>query len=205
MSLIERARAWSGLLRKRRVVVDGVVLTILPGVLDPVLFRSGAWLARQVAQRVPAGASVLDLGCGSGVVGLLAQQAGARVIATDIDPRAVRTAQRNGLSDVRQGDLFAPVTGLRFDWVCFNPPYFPGRPRGGYGTALHGGPALEVIQRFSAALPAHLTPGGVGLVVLSDRAPDAPAALGDGWRLLCEAPAADEVLSLWRLAPGSRR
>ena len=126
------------------------------------------------------------------------------MVAVDIDRRAVKAARFNGLPDVRHGDLFAPVYQERFDHICFNPPYFKGRPRRWkrYSQALYGGTRLEVIRRFSAALPDHLTANGEGLVVLSDRAPGALEALGPGWERLVEETVTDalgsEVLILYR-------
>jgi len=199
--LIGRARAWRGLRRTRRVRVDDHTLVVPPGVLDPVLFRSGAWFAREVA-RAARGRRVLDLGCGTGVVGVLAQAAGARVVATDIDPRACAAARDNGLGDVRRGDLFEGVQGERFDLVAFNPPYLRGRAQDHpLGRALYGGEDLTVIRRFAAALPGMLSDGGAGWVVLSDRARGAAAALGPGWRMARAEQLGDEVLALWCVGP----
>lgn len=189
-------------IRTRTVTVEGVTLRVPPGVLDPVLFRSGAWFAREVAARVrelPGRPQLLDLGCGSGVVGLLAWVHGARVVATDIDPRAVAAARDNELYDVRQGDLFEAVRGERFDVVCFNPPYLPGSPgEGVHDRALYGGPRLEVVRRFGAEVDAHLSARpGRAWVCWSDRAPPLPEILGPGWTCLVEERVEDEVLSLW--------
>ena len=190
-----RVLAWLGLIRGRRVRVDGLELRVPAGVLDPQLFRVGAWFAHEVATRVRPGDRLLDLGCGSGVVGALAKAAGARVTATDVDERAVAAARANGVDDARLGDLFAPVGEDRFDLVCFNPPFFPGEPeRRPYGRALYGGPRLELVRRFAAELDAHLAEGGVPLVAWSDRAPDPADALGSGWRVCAEARLLDERL-----------
>ena len=65
--MLSRLRTHWLLRRTRQVQVDGHILTIPPGVLDPVLFRSGSWFARQVAASLPnAPFRLLDLGCGSG-------------------------------------------------------------------------------------------------------------------------------------------
>lgn len=211
--MLDRARAALGLLHTRTVSVDGLALRVPPGVIDPVLFRSGAWFARQLARRVTPGARLLDLGCGTGVVGLLARRAGATVVAVDIEPAAVQAARENGLPDVRQGDLFAPVAGERFDLVAFNPPYLAGEPRGrldrqrSLGRALYGGPELEVVRRFGEQVAGHLAPGGVAWVCWSDRAPEAPRKLlGRDWEEVGSAVVEGEMLSLWnRLDPTSRR
>ena len=77
------------------------------------------------------GSKVLDLGCGSGVVGiLLARQLGVEnVFLADVDPLAVQTAQRNavlnGLPDlcVIQSDGFRDIRESAFDHILSNPPY----------------------------------------------------------------------------------
>ena len=61
------------------------------------------------------GAPVLDLGCGTGVLGILAHHRGARMVFTDVDPNSVRTcrdrALANGVPDpvVVRSDLLAEV------------------------------------------------------------------------------------------------
>lgn len=198
-----RARlfALAGLLFPRRVFVGGVSLLVPPGVLDPKLFRTGAWFAERVAREVRPGQRVLDLGCGSGVVGALAARAGARVTAVDLDARAVAAARRNGIADARRGDLFAPLDGERFDLVCFNPPYLPGEPAGrAFGLALYGGPKLEVVTRFVEEVERHLAPGGRALVAWSDRAPAAWAQLGPRWARACAEAVEGEMQEIWELA-----
>ncbi len=52
-------------------------------------------LMRWVNQLAPAATSMLDLGCGSGILALVAARHGADVHGVDIDPAAVRDAHRN--------------------------------------------------------------------------------------------------------------
>ena len=72
-----------------------------------------------------------------------------------------------------QGDLFAPVAGLRFDLVLFNPPFFRGRPKSRRDMAWRG---TDVMERFAAGLPLALVPDGRALVVLSTDG-DAPGMI----------------------------
>ena len=104
--------------------VEGRELQIPPGVMDPVLFKTGLWFAQSMRQHWRTSESVLDLGCGAGLLGVLAQNDGLRVTATDLSPQACLAARKNGIQDVRQGELFEPVLGERFDHICFNPPYY---------------------------------------------------------------------------------
>jgi HemK-related putative methylase len=164
--------------RYNRLVIewlDGVPLVVLPQVFNPVLLRTGAFLARTLV-RLPLGAAgadlaVLDMGAGSGVGAVFAARRGARVVAVDINPEAVRCARMNALLnhleeriEVREGDLFAPVAGLTFDLVLFNPPFYRGVPRSKLDQAWRG---LDVFERFARGLAGALKPGGRALVVLS--------------------------------------
>lgn len=161
--------------RHNRLVVERVGadrLIVLPGVFNPRLFATGEFLVAALDRHsVTPGAAVLDLGTGSGVAALAAAALGARVVAVDLSPPAVRCARLNALLrgvedrvDVRAGDLFEPLRGERFDLVLFNPPYFRGAPRDALDMAWH---AVDVIERFAAGVAAHLAPGASALVVLS--------------------------------------
>ena len=152
--------------------VQDMRLMVIPSVFNPRLLRTGAYFAGCIAaQRLGAGADVLDMGTGSGVCALMAARHARRVVAVDINPAAVRCAQANALMnnlqgrlEVRQGDLFAPVAGERFDLVLFNPPFVPGSARNDRERAWR---SLDVAGRFAAGLAAHLNPGGQALVLLS--------------------------------------
>jgi SAM-dependent methyltransferase len=74
---------------------------------------------------VPKGSTVIDVGCGSGVLGIVAARLGAgRVVGCDASPEAVAVAQQNaerlGLADrmeFRHGNLLEPVTDVSADIV----------------------------------------------------------------------------------------
>lgn len=171
---------WRPFLRRRlgRVrleEVDGVPLVVLPEVFNPAVFRTSGLLARALAAWTPPGSSgevrALDLGTGSGIGAVFAARRGFRTVAVDINPHAVRCARINALLhrleeriDVRQGDLFAPVAGERFDLVLFNPPFFRGEPASDLDRAWRG---TDVLERFAAGLPAALAEGGTALLCLS--------------------------------------
>ncbi len=84
-------------------------------------------LAEAAASDVPGRA--LDLGAGTGYVGLYLAQRGWDVDAVDVSPRAVELVQRNAARTgqrmrVYQSDMFASVPGA-FDAIAFNPPMRP--------------------------------------------------------------------------------
>jgi methylase of polypeptide subunit release factors len=71
----------------------------------------------------------LDVGTGCGSQALLAARHADQVVATDVTERALRVARLNlELNDVRnvelrEGSLFEPVAGERFDLIVSNPPF----------------------------------------------------------------------------------
>jgi methylase of polypeptide subunit release factors len=141
--------------------LDGVTVP-LPD--DHVIGVGGASATlAQVTVRPPVHTG-LDLGTGCGVQALHLGQHCSRVVATDILPRALAmarlTAAMSELAvDLREGNLFEPVVGERFDLVVSNPPFVVSA--GARFTYRDSGlPLDEVCRRLVAEAPAHLTDGG---------------------------------------------
>jgi SAM-dependent methyltransferase len=115
-----------------------------------------------------------DIGTGTGVLAaVLARRGIQRVVATDLDPRALACARENviqlGLSDridVVQADLFPDG---RASLVICNPPWIPARPSSPLENGIYD-PESRMLRGFLQSLPDHLDPGGEGWLILSDLA-----------------------------------
>ena len=137
--------------------------------VDHVLGVGGASLTlARLTPRSPAG-TALDLGTGCGVQALHLGRHVSQIVATDRNPRAVRlagiTAALSGQAwDLREGSLFEPVQGERFDLVVSNPPFVisPGH-RYTYRDA--GLPADDLGRLLVSKVPAHLAEGGTAVVL----------------------------------------
>jgi len=192
--------------------VLGRPLVVLPSVFNPKLLRTGAFFAESLnAVLIPPNARVLDLGTGTGVAALVAAEWAGSIVATDINPEAVRAARINALLnrlhariEVRPGDLFAPVAKERFDVVLFNPPYYRGAPRDLRDAAWRS-PDLD--ERFARELGDHLEPEGHALVCLSTDGDvpfvDALGEAGFDVELASERDLVNEVLRLYRVSKAS--
>ncbi len=98
--------------------------------IDPALaFGSGhhettASCLEAIGGFVQKGDTLLDVGCGSGILGIAAAMLGAEVDACDTDPLAVENAQKNfALNDQRLGKIWegsAPAAEREYDVVVAN-------------------------------------------------------------------------------------
>jgi 16S rRNA (guanine1207-N2)-methyltransferase len=130
-------------------------LRSLPGVFAYDRIDEGTALLLE-ALAIPAGARVLDAGCGYGIIGLVAARMGAaQVDMVDVNIFAVAAAEENiGRNGVANAHAF-PNDGVpegaarHYDVVATNPPF-------------HVGKAIEydVTHAFVERAPGALKPGG---------------------------------------------
>ncbi|SAL70207.1 N5-glutamine S-adenosyl-L-methionine-dependent methyltransferase [Caballeronia terrestris] len=141
-------------------------------------------------------ARVLELCTGSGCLAILAAQAfeNADIDAVDISPAALEVAHRNvddyGLDDriaLYEGDLFAPLPGVRYEVIITNPPYvnaiamsnLPAEYRHEPELALAGGAdGMDVVRRIVAEASKWLTEDGVLVVEIGNERENVEASLG---------------------------
>jgi release factor glutamine methyltransferase len=140
-------------------------------------------------------ADILDMGTGSGVIGLSLAEAfpNARVVLADVSTEALSLARENAealaLTDrveFVQSDLFAALPGRRFDILAANLPYIAA-PEIAELTpevqrdpllALEGGPrGTELIERFLQSVTQHLTLQGLVALEVGSGQTEALAAI----------------------------
>jgi len=156
------------------IVVLGRPLTVLPGVFSPRFSRSPDFLASY--WRIPPRARVLDLGCGTGVLSVLALLDGAgQVVALDSNPQALENTRINlerhglaGRAELRLGSGYGPIhPGERFDVILLSPPFYNREARtpleSGCFDAGHG-----FLRESLQGLLARLAPEGRAFAVFSD-------------------------------------
>jgi release factor glutamine methyltransferase len=166
----------------------GLDIRVDPGVYVPRW--QSELLARRAVERLPADGVAIDLCTGAGAIArtLMAHRPGARVVASDVDERAVACAAGNGV-EVHRGDLFAPLPDElagRVDVVVGVVPYVPTpelallqRDTLTFESPLSydgGDDGTEILRRVVRDAPRFLRRGGALLLELGAGQPDALAA-----------------------------
>lgn len=115
------------------------------------------------------------MGCGTGVVSVIAASKGAVCTAVDINPMAVKSASENaaanGFGDkikVFGGNLFSAIPfSISYDIIFFNPPYYKGTPANDFERAFKGGDNYEVIGEFLKTAREYLSSEGYICMIIS--------------------------------------
>ena len=143
-------------------------LHVRPGVFSPT--TTSRTLAD--ALEINPGDTVIDVGCGSGVLAFVAAKLGAgKVYGCDLSGPAVRAARENaamlGLSDVcefRQGDLLEPVRDVHADVLIGDVSGIPDElaaVTGWFDRVPAGGPTgAELPRKLLGSIGDTLAPGG---------------------------------------------
>lgn len=147
----------------------------LPGVYAPK--GDTSLLLENVSDCVGRGTRVLDLGTGTGAVGIAAGRLGARVVAVDIARNAVWCARLNAAVhrvpvQVRRYADLDRLPKEAFDLVVANPPYVPspaeaGLARGAARAWEGGADGREHLDPWCVRARELLAPGGELLIVHS--------------------------------------
>jgi len=151
----------------------GVIVAFLRGRRYRLLTATGIFSSKRIdngtrllveSMDVPSTGSLLDMGCGNGVIGIVAAstEPSLRVTLTDVNSRATMIAAENvarmrlGNAEVLTGDLYQPVGYRRFTTVVSNPPISAGM--------------RKVVEPLVSGAVEHLEAGGLlQLVVQSNK------------------------------------
>ncbi len=109
--------------------VQGVQFQVMPNVFSPVYSSDTKWFAECVVP-LTKGGRFLEIGSGAGVIACLSSMKGAlKVVATDINPQAVKNIQLNARRlalhiSIREGNIFDPIKKNElFDVIFWNHPF----------------------------------------------------------------------------------
>jgi release factor glutamine methyltransferase len=141
--------------------LKGVSLVIKKGVFSPDPKKTNSTLMILNDLKEIKGKNILDVGCGSGIIGIYCALNGAKsVIATDVDEKAIENTKENiernkveTIVKVIKSDLFENIKG-KFDYIFGNLPIVDKSWNLDIST-------IDLMKRFICGCKNHIKRGGV--------------------------------------------
>jgi len=165
---------------RKQVFFNDLTFQVFEDVYEPA--EDTFLVADSLSQIVKEGDTLLDVGTGCGILAIIAATKAKKVIATDVNPYAVKCVKLNAKInkvaskiEVLRGDLFQPIRKTeKFDVIVFNAPYLlssSSERRTWIGQSWAGGPTgRQLIDRFIIEAPCYLKRKGKILLVQSSLA-----------------------------------
>lgn len=158
--------------KPRKYCYQDICIKIHPDVFPPQLTFSTKILLDFINEIDLNEKTFLELGCGSGILSLLAAKKKAFTIASDINQTALRYLEKNTLENnlkvqIVNSDLFEEIENNAFDYIVINPPYYPKRPKSIKEQAWFCGENFEYFEKLFTQLPNFLSPETKCYMILS--------------------------------------
>jgi 16S rRNA G1207 methylase RsmC len=159
--------------------VGNIQIIVLPSVFSPKYFRDPDFFYKKLPVR--RGEKWLEIGCGTGILTIVAAKKGASVTAVDINPTAVKNTRlnirRSNLKNVKvlRSNVYTGLPGMKFDTIFWNTPW--GRVKKKRLTKMEAAlwdTEYKSTERFIAGAKKHLLEGGRLLVGFSSTIGDLP-------------------------------
>ncbi len=122
--------------------------------------------------------SVLEIGCGSGIISIHLAKKGNIVTSVDVNPKALRATEFNAKQnqvklEILESNMFEKLQGRKFNSIVCNPPYLP--PTDNYddpelALAVEGGPTgSEFTIKLLSRAKQFLKKGGNIYLIISSK------------------------------------
>jgi release factor glutamine methyltransferase len=159
--------------KPRKYCYNNLCVKVHPEVFPPHLTLSTKLLLDFINDLELKNKKFLELGCGSGIISLLAAKKKAHVFASDINEKAleyiVLNATNNNLSvQPIFSNLFEKIDPIYFDYIVINPPYYPKKPKNIKEKAWFCGENFEYFTALFSQLKNHLRESNQVLMILSE-------------------------------------
>lgn len=159
--------------KPRDFTYDDIKIKVHPDVFPPQMTFSTKILLALINDIDLKSKTFLELGCGSGIISLLAAKKGATVTASDINQTALdyleTNASKNKLNlKIIYSDLFDNLKNQPFDYMVINPPYYPKKPKNIKQHAWFCGENFEYFERLFVQLPNYLAANTCYLILSQD-------------------------------------
>ena len=143
--------------KKRNYAYKGIPISVFPGVFHPGLFSSTNFILTFLEDKLLKNSTLLELGCGTSLISIVAAKDGALVTACDLSLTALKNAEHNirqnrATVQLIHSNLFDAIEKNTFDWIIINPPYYAKVVRNEEDLAWHCGEDFQYFQKLFSTL-----------------------------------------------------
>ncbi|UPT69302.1 MAG: methyltransferase [Flavobacterium sp. JAD_PAG50586_2] len=158
--------------KPRDYCYEDICIKIHPDVFPPQMTFSTKILLDFTNKLDVKNKTFLELGCGSGIISLLAAKKKAFTIASDINQTALSYLEANALKNnlkiqIVYSDLFDEIENDAFDYIVINPPYYQKKPKNVKEQAWFCGEKFEYFENLFSQLPNYILPETECYMILS--------------------------------------
>ncbi|MFN5794544.1 MAG: methyltransferase, partial [Bacteroidota bacterium] len=153
----------------------GLKLSVPSGVFHPAFFGTTLFLVKFITTLSLKNKTLIEVGCGSGLISIVAAKNGAIVTAIDINAKALEATKTNNTKNstniaVLESNLFQNISQT-FDFIVVNPPFFKKNPIHQWEYAWLAGQNLEYFHSFFQQLNTVTHPQSKVYMVLAENCP----------------------------------
>lgn len=139
--------------KPRAYKYEGIEVMVMPDVFPPHYTLSTNILLNYLKSIDLEGKTLLELGCGSGIISLYAASKNGVVTASDVNTIALEALKKSVLKnkldiDIVHSDLFDQIANQSFDYIIINPPYYPKSPKNIKEQAWFCGEDFEYFKKL---------------------------------------------------------
>jgi release factor glutamine methyltransferase len=158
--------------KEREYKYEDLVISVMPGVFHPGLFSSTGLILKYLDKQCLKNQTLLEVGCGSGLISIMAAKQQAEVTALDISKSAVANTRKNAARNhakihIIHSNLFTQLHHFPYDWIIINPPYYPYNPANDSEHAWYCGKNHEYFRELFKGIPPFIKRGSQVIMVLT--------------------------------------
>lgn len=159
--------------KPRPYTYKGIQVMVHPEVFPPRLTLSTKILLDFIDKLDLNQKSFLELGCGSGIISLLAKSKGAFVTASDINKTALEYLEKASIENNLKiecvySNLFENLQNKKFNYIIINPPYYPKKPKSIKEQAWFCGDDFQFFKNLFIQLPIYIFNENQTYIILSE-------------------------------------
>lgn len=162
--------------KERNYTYKNIKIKVFPGIFHPGIYFSTTKMLNFIDSLNLKNKTILEIGCGTGIISIYAAKKNAIVTAIDVNHKAVKNTIINSkINEVKinviESNLFSNLYSSIFELIIINPPFFKKNPENSEDYAWNCGEKLEYFHELFASIGKYAASETEIYMILSEKAP----------------------------------